>query len=241
MTGVSVVIPVYNEETTLVSHLEQVLQALSEWDRDWELLVVEDGSQDQTAARLSGMSHPRLRPIFHAANRGLEAALRTGFESSNSQFVVTYDADLSYAPDLIVKLVETAHKRQADLVLASPYMPGGSVGQVPWFRLFLSRAANLLLYWASGIHCSTGMVRAYRRDSVRLPEPGQDFNLESLGLALERRAQIIEVPAHLSWRSLDRGARFSWKKLYTQVVRVLRAFPRFWAKGRRLEDGKGCP
>ncbi|MGZ5256070.1 MAG: glycosyltransferase family 2 protein, partial [Vulcanimicrobiaceae bacterium] len=162
----TVVIPAFNEGPGLAENLEVLLQFLASCGGPYEVLVVDDGSTDETyevAQRLAA-SHENLRVLRHVTNLGLGAAIRTGFAFAHGSVVITYDSDMSYHPEIIPGLIIELENSNADLVLASPYMRGGAVANVPWLRRVLSREANRFLSFATNGRYATitCMVRAYR-------------------------------------------------------------------------------
>jgi dolichol-phosphate mannosyltransferase len=96
---------------------------------------------------------------------GMGRALRTGFEKSEGDILVTIDADLSYSPSHINKLVsELLNDETIDIAVGSPYMEGGSVKNVPFSRLFISKAANKFVGFSMTENLSTvtSVLRAYQ-------------------------------------------------------------------------------
>jgi glycosyltransferase involved in cell wall biosynthesis len=205
----SVITPAYNESAMLAKNLATLcdhLDSLS--DRyQYELLVVNDGSKDDTGAIAEAFSkdRPQVRVLHHVVNMNLGQALRTGFAHATGEYVVVLDVDLSYSPDHVERMVDHLRERRAHIVVASPYMDGGQTTQVPFLRLLLSRNANRYLAWfcqQSDLHTITGMVRAYdRRFLQRLDLRSQDveINTEIIYKAMLLRGRIEEIPAHLDW------------------------------------------
>lgn len=214
--SLSIIIPGYNEAAVLEDNLTLLyhyMEGLSQ-QFDWELIVVNDGSRDETGllAEAFAATHPRVRVVHHRHNQGLGQALRTGFSLSEGDYVITLDLDLSYAPDHIERLVQRMQQTGAKVVVASPYMRGGKVSNVPGFRLGLSVWANRFLSLMSKgqIATLTGMVRAYDGEFVRSLHPramGMDINPEVLHKARLLNARVDEIPAHLHWRSPEEQAR----------------------------------
>jgi glycosyltransferase involved in cell wall biosynthesis len=142
--------------------------------------------------------------LDHAVNFGLGQALKFAFNECRGDFIVTVDMDLSYSPDHIERLLDTLVRTRAKIVIASPYLEGGSVENVPEFRRILSVGANKFLSIASHgrIKTLTGMVRAYDARFLRTLDfysMGMEVNSEILYKAMVLRARIEEIPAVLKW------------------------------------------
>src|SRR5271155_2581297 len=138
--GFSLVVPVYNEGSSLAGVLDRLVSALERLRAryDCELIVVDDGSTDETPRVLASAQRSRpgaFQTLAHDGNRGLTAALQTGCDFARYDTIVALDADLSYSPDIIEPLVAARLQSNAAAVLASPYMSGGHVANVPFDRL----------------------------------------------------------------------------------------------------------
>jgi glycosyltransferase involved in cell wall biosynthesis len=144
-------------------------------------------------------------------------ALRTGFRESRGEIVVSIDADLSYDPNYIMDFIETLRDGEdIDFVLASPYMPGGGVQNVPFHRLWISKLGNKILRLAmpNRIYTSTGIFRAYRRkvlDSLELESDGKEIHLEILSKAIALGFRVKEIPVVLANRKKGRS-KFRFRK-----------------------------
>jgi len=171
-------------------------------------VAVNDGSLDNTLEILKGVAerNEKVRVTSYPKNIGRGMALRTGFRESKGEIVVSIDADLSYDPHYIMDFVKTLRAEQdIDFVLASPYMPGGGVENVPFLRLSISKLGNRVLRFAmpNRIYTSTGMFRAYRRrvlDSLELESDGKEIHLEILSKAIALGFRAKEIPAILRGR-----------------------------------------
>jgi glycosyltransferase involved in cell wall biosynthesis len=229
---VSVVVPMYNEggpavERNLAAVCEQMRRL--EHDYRWELIVVDDGSADETgtAADLFAKGRANVTVVHHRVNRGLGQSLRTGFDHALGRYIVTLDADLSYGPEHIEPLLREIESSGASIVIASPYMSGGSASNVPWLRLLLSRNANRFLRFLlfGKIATFTGMVRAYDGDflrSINLRELGAEINPRIIHKARILNAKVCEIPARLNWPEERRSqSRSSYGKLFRETLSVL--------------------
>jgi len=215
----SVVIPMFNEADNAESTLNRVEEALASFEGTYEIIPVNDGSLDNTLDILSRLAEQdrKLKVTSYPKNVGRGRALREGFKKSRGEIVVSIDADLSYDPQHILNLVKALRAEQdVDLVLASPYMPGGGVQDVPFFRLLISKLGNKVLRFAmpNRIYTSTGIFRAYRRkvlESLELESDGKEIHLEILSKTLALGYRVKEVPAILTGRKKGKS-KFKFKK-----------------------------
>ncbi|MDA3937158.1 MAG: glycosyltransferase [Actinomycetota bacterium] len=205
---VSIVIPMYQEVENAAETLRAIGTALSAEGWSYELVPVNDGSTDGTEAELSRIAaqDPRVQSTGYIHNRGRGYALRRGFAHASGSFVAALDADLSYTPEHAVRMVRMLmDDPEIDIVLASPYMPGGRVEGVSFIRLLFSRGGNWVLRraLAQPVYTSTGVVRAYRRetlDQLDLSSDGKEIHLEILSQAMALGMRIVEMPATLTSR-----------------------------------------
>ena len=204
---VSIVIAVYNEGVVIENNIKQVVAELeSRPAMRWELICVNDGSNDNTGELLNNLSQndPRIHTIHLRRNFGQGRALRTGFDVCRGEVIVTLDADLSYSPAYVYQMFDTLRKKNVEVVLASAYSKGGAVTNVPFQRRFLSRAGNyyLRVMMGSNVATVTCVVRAYMRDVIDtliLTSDGMELQLEVLQKASRLGYRIEEIPAHLEW------------------------------------------
>jgi glycosyltransferase involved in cell wall biosynthesis len=229
--SVSIVLAAYNEGPTLRVALERVISILSGSGLRWELLVVDDGSSDGTGMLLRefSASRPGILSVFtHSENAGLVAAMRTGAAAAQMETVVYLDADLSYDPSIVAELLAAKVSTGAAVAVASPYMRGGTVANVPSDRLVASRGANWILARCAGgrMHTFTGMVRAYDtvilRELFTKPVVGE-FNTWAIAACIEADLRVVEIPAALVWppERYASPSRISPRKLLERAKLVL--------------------
>jgi glycosyltransferase involved in cell wall biosynthesis len=215
----SIVIPMFNEAENVEATLRRVEEALASFNGAYEIIAVNDGSLDNTLEILSRLAErdEKLRIVSYSKNIGRGMALRKGFKESCGEIIVSIDADLSYSPHYIIDFVETLRKEpDIDFILASPYMPGGGVKNVPFHRLWVSKWGNKILRLAmpNRIYTSTGIFRAYRRkvlDSLEMESDGKEIHLEILSKALALGYRVKERPAILTSRRRGKS-KFKFKK-----------------------------
>lgn len=209
---VSILIPCHNEEDSLdrlALNLRALLRELGS-RHAVEVVFVDDGSTDSTWLRLQALARRGLpdavavRLERHQRNRGLGAALRTGFAACRGRVIVTTDSDgtyrLSEIPALLSRLAE-----DVAIVTASPYHPNGRVAGVPRYRLVLSRGSSLIyrLLVDRRIHTYTALFRAYRAEAIRNVGFTSDGFLavgELLVNAIRAGYRVVEYPTVLHSR-----------------------------------------
>ncbi|MEL4357788.1 MULTISPECIES: glycosyltransferase family 2 protein [unclassified Luteococcus] len=208
----SFVIPAFREEATVARTLVAIDElARSKTAVDWEIIVVNDGSDDDTLAEATRAAEQLTTPVrilSHRRNAGLGAGMRTGIQASRGDVVVAVDCDLSYSVADIGRLVDTWLESRPHVVIASPYMAGGQSVRVPKPLAVRSQAANRFLNVAAyhDVKTLTGMVRAYDGPFIRalsLKAEGPDVMVEIIYKAQILRARIVEIPATLSWAGLE--------------------------------------
>jgi glycosyltransferase involved in cell wall biosynthesis len=232
---VSVVLPAFNEAAILRDHL-LILCDFLENEQDafnWEIVIVNDGSVDETGKIADEFAAERdnVRAIHHQINYGLGQALKFGMSQTKGDYIVTMDIDLSYSPDHISRLVSALQSSKAKLVLASPYMKGGKISNVPWLRKILSICANKFLSIVAHGQLSTltCMVRGYDGRFGReliLRATGMEVMPETVYKAMILRAGIHQIPAHLDWglQVKQQGRQSSMRIIRHMMSTVLSGF-----------------
>lgn len=222
----TVVMPFFNEEALLPELpglCGRVRAALA--GHQVELLAVDDGSTDGTAAGLASVDG--LEVVTHARNRGVGAAMTTGLTRAAGDVALVYDPDEAYAAPCLAELVDAVE--HADVATLSPYHPDGGVEGVGPIRLLLSRAASLLYRWRlqRRLYTFTCAVRAYRLATTRdfLPAP-DDYSAAAylLAAALQAGRKVVEVPAVLRVRRKGRS-KMRVRRVISAHLRLLRDLP----------------
>ena len=212
---ISIVLPCYNEEAILPININTIINYLEtkSFKYQWDILIINDGSKDKTAAIANEFANKRkeISVIHHPTNLNLGNAIKTGFNNSKGEIIVVLDIDLSYSVEHIEIMVDKLIENSADIVIASPYMKGGKVTAVPFFRRIMSSWVNKFMHLASqeDYYTFTGMVRAYRKEFVEtlnLKTKDYEINPEIVYKGMILRAKIIEIPAHLDWTEQNKFA-----------------------------------
>jgi glycosyltransferase involved in cell wall biosynthesis len=207
----SVVMPVFNERTTIEEIIGRVLAVPVRT----ELIVVDDGSTDGTRDILQTLAAThKFKLIFQPKNAGKGAALRRGFEEVTGDLVVIQDADLEYSPEELPELIALICQGRADVVYGSRFLGRHRV------FLFTHYAGNWLLTLLTNILYNTmlsDMETCYKamRTSVL-----RSFALRSNGFAIEpeltakifkRGYRVYEVPITYDGRGYEEGKKITWR------------------------------
>jgi len=226
---VSIVCPFFNEEAILSNAILHLLDFLTSLKTSWEVIVVNDGSLDNSVeiAREFAQRDGRLRVLSYERNRGRGYALRTGIQHARGDYVITTEIDLSWGDDIVHRIYDAlAARADVDMVVASPHLEGGGYRNVPAHRVLLSKLGNIVLRLGipQAPSMNTGMTRGYRRQAIErlaLYEDGKEFHLEVVVKALAAGLNISEVPAVLEWKDHKLASAGAKKRKSSSKVRRL--------------------
>ena len=222
---VSIICPMFNEAAGVRSAVAKLARCIDAFP-SVEVLLVNDGSQDETVERaLEAIGNDaRFRILSHRVNFGRGRALRTGFREARGRILVTTEGDLSWGAEVVPRMIDSLNANpQLDAVFASPHLPGGGYRNVPWYRVMLSSFGNRILrfLYTGSLTMTTGMTRAYRASVIKphvFTYDGKELHLEISHRLLTLGYRIGEVPALLSWPEPEpgqesRAKRTKWGKI----------------------------
>lgn len=208
----SIVIPVYNEESSIKELMETVIQC----PLQKEIIVVDDGSTDATREYLHSISHPEIRVILHEKNMGKGAALKTGFDNARGDIIIIQDADLEYDPSEYPQLLAPILSGKADVVYGSRFR-GHGAHRVLYFWHY---AGNKLLTLLSNIFTDlnlTDMETCYKMftaealKGIEIKEKRFGFEPEITAKVAKKKLRIYEVPISYYGRTYEEGKKINWK------------------------------
>jgi dolichol-phosphate mannosyltransferase len=208
----SIIIPVYNEAATLAEIVERVRNT----GLVYEIIVVDDGSTDDSLAilnRLQNSGQPPLTILRHPTNKGKGAAMRTGLEAVTGDFVLVQDADLEYDPADYPALLEPLSDSAVEVVYGSRNLQRNAKSSLAfyWGGRLLSWVTNLL-YGSKITDEATGykVIKADLLHGINLETDGFEFCPEVTGKLLRQGVSIHEVPISYSPRSWNEGKKIRW-------------------------------
>ena len=212
----SVVTPMYNEADRIQEDIGKIIESLKRLNINYEYILVDDGSTDDSYIKAKAVlaDLPQCRIIHYKRNRGRGFALRKGLSNARGKYIITTESDLSWGVEIIGKLYTELIETGSDMVVASVYLPGGGLENVPVFRRLLSRYGNKFMRLAFGGNLTmlSGMTRGYKRELIQLlhlEEDGKEIHLEIIMKAQLKNFHITEIPAVIRWRpGTSRGSRF---------------------------------
>jgi glycosyltransferase involved in cell wall biosynthesis len=216
----SVLIPVYNEERTL----EEVVRRVCAIEIPKEIILVDDGSKDQSReilARLEeenrgGDPHNRLKVFFQPFNQGKGAALKTALSHVTGDVVVIQDADLEYDPTDYPQLLEPIEAGLADVVYGTRFAGGGSHRVLFFWHSVGNRMLTLISNMLTNLNLSDMEVgyKVFRTDVLK----GIDLKSKRFGFEPEitmklakKRCRFYEVPISYHGRTYEEGKKITWK------------------------------
>lgn len=216
MSGLSVIVPCFNEEDgipQLEEHLRALEQLFASNQRPLQFVLVDDGSSDKTLLLLEALSEGLQDAVVvtHGVNKGIGEALKTGIAHSSMPWIAAIDSDCTYQPAALFPMLLLA-EQGADVVVGSPYAPNGQVEGVPLWALVLSRGCSLLYRLALGSHVYTftSMFRIYRREQLLQAEFHARGFLSMAELLVDlimTGAQVVDYPTTLRNRKFGRSKR----------------------------------
>lgn len=221
----SVVIPAYNEEATLLAVSRRVLAQ----PQVSELVIVDDCSSDDSgriADELRRLDH-RVKVAHHAVNRGKTAALATGFSMTTGDVVMVQDADFEYDPAEMGEVIAPILEGQADVVYGSRFLVRRA-SRVIYFYHYL---ANKALTFLSNIFTNVNMTdvetgyKAFRGDIIRsmiIKSSGFGFEIEVTAKAAKLGCAIYEVPISYRGRTYAEGKKIGLKDALAAVWYIFR-------------------
>lgn len=245
--------PAYNEARVIRELLTQAEEAFSRLGIEWHILVVDDGSKDDTAAivREFAAAEPRVRLIQHEVNKGLGPAIVTGLSGAveiaddPATLIVSMDADLTHPPMVVAQMIAAA-ERGADMIIASRFQPGSQVMGLSPFRHLLSWGARnvfSLFLRIPGVKDYTCGFRAVRAHRIReaLERFGQDGFITRKGFACTDEVlvklallgvKIREIPFILRYDLKQGSSKINLPVTIGETLKLV-----FWAR-RELKQAR---
>ena len=224
MLTVSVIIPAYNEEKTILNVLQAVAAQQSEQVK-LEVIVVDDGSKDRTVE--TARAHPELYSalIEMPKNGGKGAAVKAGLARATGDYVLIQDADLEYDPEDYPKLFQPVLRRNADMVIGSRLVaPAVTRVYYFWHRVgnrVITLTFNVLFNTTfTDIYCGYLLYRRVLLDPADLTTVGWEQHAEMLGRLVRKGTHLYEVPVSYFGRTYAEGKKIRARHIVAVVAQI---------------------
>jgi glycosyltransferase involved in cell wall biosynthesis len=216
-------VPCYNEQRTILTLLKHVAE--SPWVR--EIIVVDDGSTDDTRQILAEVDNPVVRVVLHERNRGKGAALRTGFGKATSEFVIVQDADLEYDPNEFGDLLPPILDDKADVVFGSRFLSGRPHRVLYFWHSMGNRLLTLASNMFTGLNLSDmeTCYKLFRREvleSITIEEDRFGFEPEITAKVAKGGWRIYEVGISYNGRTYADGKKIGGRDAVRAVYCIVR-------------------
>jgi len=212
---VSILVPAKDEAENLPEFLRLCAEALGPTAFSFEVVVVDDGSRDNTALVLERqrLQYPFLVTVTHQRQRGIADALRSAGDAARGDVFVFYPADLQYLPEDIPALVEPILAGRADIVTGTK--------QGKYEKAFVSGVYNTLCRWLFGVRVTDlNSVKAYRREVMANVPLRPDWHRYMVVVAAAEGARLTSLPVPLYPRRAG-VSKFNWKRIPVGVLDLL--------------------
>jgi glycosyltransferase involved in cell wall biosynthesis len=208
----SILMPAYNESRTIERAVRVVLG--TRFPCEVELIVVNDGSKDDTGALLDAIEDPRALVHHHPRNLGKGAALQTAAALATGTHIVPFDADLEYEPGDVARMLEPVLADRCDIVYGTRLFGANTVYQSYRHAMgnrALTLAANLLFdSYLSDLHTCLKLVPLALFRQLDLKESGFGLDTEITAKILKLGVRPFEVPVSYHSRSIAMGKKITW-------------------------------
>lgn len=223
----SVVIPCYNEESTIEQCVGNVLEIQDE-SLEVEIIIVDDGSSDGSYSIIQGLEakHDEIRAVEHSENQGKGAALSTGFEHATGDFVAIQDADLEYNPNELKDLIVPLINGDADVVFGSRFISSGAHRVLYFWHSVGNRLLTLLSNMLTDLNLTDmeTCYKVFKRDiiqKVTIEEKRFGFEPEIVAKISQLRVRIYEMGVSYRGRTYEEGKKIGFKDALRAVYCIL--------------------
>ena len=221
--GLSVFFPAYNDSGTIASLVITALRSARKLTPDHEVIVVNDGSADNTAEILDELArtYPQVRVVHHERNRGYGGALRTGFATATRELIFYTDGDAQYDP-AEMELLWRAFDETVDLVNGYKISRSDPIHRIIIGRVYHHTVKILFGLTVRDVDCDFRMMRRSIFDKVTLEKNSGVICLEMMKKITDGGFRIAEVPVHHYHRAYGKSQFFNFRRLFRTAIDVFK-------------------
>ena len=221
--GLSVFFPAYNDSGTIASLVIAALKTAERLTRDFEVIVVNDGSADATAQIVDELArkYPQVRVVHHEKNRGYGGALRSGFAAATRELVFYTDGDAQYDP-AEMEALWNAFSQDVDLVNGYKISRSDPLHRIVIGRIYHHTVRLLFGLKVRDVDCDFRMMRRAIFDRVSLEKNSGVICLEMMKKIQDAGFRIAEVPVHHYHRAYGKSQFFNFRRLFKTGVDVMK-------------------
>ena len=226
---ISIVIPCYNEERTLLKVVNSVEKSLFDLKFDYEIIVIDDFSNDSSLLILKDLEKSkRIHLIQHSTNQGKGAALKSGFNIAVGDIIIVQDSDLEYNPIDYKKLLLPFQDAEADVVYGSRFLGGDRYVRIHFFWHYI---ANKILTFICNIFTNLNLsdmesgYKVFKKSvikSIHLKEKSFGIEPEITIKLAKKKFKFFEVPISYNGRNYDEGKKIKLKDAFIAIYCIFK-------------------
>lgn len=203
----SIILPAYNEEKKIKQSIKEIQETLGEFTGFFEIIIVNDGSKDNTHEKAKECASLTVRVLTYDQNRGKGYAIRSGMKEAKGKYCLFMDVDLSTSLEAIPRFLDKMEQKNCDVIVGTRKSPGANLQvKQPFYRIFLGNVFTSLagLLTSCPLSDFTCGFKMYTKEAARLIFDRQRifnwaFDAELIFIAARHKLRIEELP--VTWRN----------------------------------------
>jgi glycosyltransferase involved in cell wall biosynthesis len=241
-TGLSIFFPAYNDSGTIASLVITALRTARKLTPDFEVIVVNDGSADNTAEILDELArtYPEVRIVHHPHNRGYGGALRSGFAAATRDLVFYTDGDAQYDP-AEMEVLWRRFTDDVDLVNGYKISRSDPLHRIVIGRIYHHTVKLLFGLTVRDVDCDFRMMRRSIFERVHLEKNSGVICLEMMKKITDAGFRIAEVPVHHYHRAYGKSQFFNFRRLFRTAIDVFKLWFVLVVRREHLKAGDAVP
>jgi len=221
MFSISIIIPVYNEEETLLKVLEKYNPLKK--NINFELIIVNDGSNDNTKKIINNNSSMFNKVVHLSKNQGKGKAIREGLKIAKNEYIFFQDADLEYDPNDLSNFIKLAKTNNADFVMGSRF---SSTTTTPLLDILGNKLVTLIFNIInntrfSDICCCYCLFKKNNLPIAYLKSDGWGQHIEILTYVLYNSKKMLEIPVYYNGRKISEGKKIRYRHVFEIIYFII--------------------